>query len=181
MSTGGWMVFAAVLVVFSTWFAVIVLATLRVLTTHPRMGRLRAFDQPMFLRFVPIWTFFAPKPGVQDLHLVWRDAGAGGAGPWREITDMKPERGIASFLWNPDKRFAKTIYDLTNDLIAESNSRGANSETLTLTIPYLLLGSIASRAAKECALVEFLQFAIVADSGASPTVQPVFASRIHAV
>lgn len=127
---------------------------------------------------LPIWTFFAPRPGTTDTRLLWREAfGGGHVGPWHELSppQWSPWRAV----WNPDRRTQKAITD-AGGLLAQD--RGV-SETTILTIPYLMLLSyVASQRGSPHAVAR--QFIVVQTAGEAPAfddVEPVALSRWHAV
>jgi hypothetical protein len=94
---------------------------------------------------IPIWTFFAPNPGVTDYYLLYRDRLPDGSlDNWRKV-ELKPsENGFRVALWNPMKRKQKALSDMTGALIRLAKHR--KSERLIVTVPYLLiLNFITSR------------------------------------
>ena len=98
----------------------------------------RTFD---VLNLIPIWTFFAPNPGKQDYHLLYRDKTRGDAvGDWIEV-DLQEERHLLSCLWNPDKRDKKVLSDVVQDLITllQAGAGQTDNRFLVLTLPYLTI------------------------------------------
>src|SRR6516165_3344166 len=55
---------------------------------------------------IPLWTFFAPNPGMTDYHLMWRDRYADhSCSPWHEV--VAPSASWLKAIWNPHKRSRK--------------------------------------------------------------------------
>ena len=106
---------------------------------------------PMWLRavdifgLIPIWTFFAPNPGMTDYYLLYRDRLPDGSfDNWRKVELKKSENGFRLALWNPTKRKHKAVTDIVSSLAGFANHRG--SEALIVTVPYILiLNFITSR------------------------------------
>jgi hypothetical protein len=128
---------------------------------------------------VPKWNFFAPTPGVVNYHLLYRDVLHGGSvGSWSEVVEAEP-RDLGAALWNPGKRRAKALFDLTVSL-AEVVERLDESEEdlIRVSTPYLaLLVYVSSLPAS--AFTATRQFAIVQTSYGDDDVRPVFVSDVH--
>lgn len=85
---------------------------------------------------LPRWTFFAPRPGMSDYHLLYRDQLPDGSlSDWVEIP-ITEERKPFSFLWNPEKKSKKILSDVVVSLL-QSGTR--ESAALMLSLPYLIL------------------------------------------
>jgi hypothetical protein len=68
------------------------------------------------LRLLPIWTFFAPRPGMSDTHILYRDRRSDGdVSRWEEIPLIE-ERRLRHCLWNPRKRLDKLAVDGLSDV-----------------------------------------------------------------
>jgi hypothetical protein len=96
--------------------------------------RLRAHDH---FSLIPRWTFFAPRPGVTDYHLMYQlfhgDRGLG----WRE-EELADARTLWGAVWNPQKRNKKALTDSVRAFTRMSSS--LDRETLwrlQYTIPYI--------------------------------------------
>lgn len=106
---------------------------------------------PMWLRaldifgLIPVWTFFAPNPGMTDYYLLYRDRLPDGSfDNWKKIELKGSENGFRLALWNPTKRKHKALSDLVCSLIAVVNHRGV--EAVFVSVPYILiLNFITSR------------------------------------
>jgi hypothetical protein len=127
---------------------------------------------------LPIWTFFAPRPGTMDTRLLWREAlGGGHVGPWHELSP--PRASAWRALWNPARRTQKAIAD-AGGILAQGVGE---SESVVLTIPYLmLLRYVSVQTGSPHAIAR--QFVLVQTAGEPPSfdeVQTVSLSRWHAV
>jgi len=113
--------------------------------THRITQFIRAFD---VLNLIPLWTFFAPNPGKQDYHLLYRDKEQGDTvGDWIEV-DLHEERHLLSCFWNPDKRDKKVLSDVVQDLITmlQAGAGQTDKTFLVLTLPYLtILKAVCTR------------------------------------
>src|SRR5207249_4775889 len=91
---------------------------------------------------IPLWTFFAPNPGVSDYYILFRDRLVNGSLTcWREVP-LSLSRGWSRAVWHPDRRRRKALMDLASALVqfAQKSELG-----VTLTIPYLLLLDVVSQ------------------------------------
>jgi hypothetical protein len=94
---------------FAAWFVLSVVV-------HLRDG-IRAH----LLRFevwgvIPRWNFFAPRPGVHDVHLLFRDVDHDGeAGDLAYVPMIGPRRWY-HVVWHPDKYRAKVVSDIAATL-----------------------------------------------------------------
>ena len=65
---------------------------------------------------IPTWNFFAPNPGTNDYHLLYRERlDTGEYGVWMEIPFPK-QSGLLKLVWNPRKRRAKVLSDIVISL-----------------------------------------------------------------
>lgn len=86
---------------------------------------------------IPNWNLFAPKPGVADYYVMYRDQrGADDPGPWQAA--YRPEtRKWSHGIWNPNKVQAKAVFDLVQQLarvVMEMEEGG--EEKLLQSAPY---------------------------------------------
>jgi hypothetical protein len=99
-------------------------------------GWLRALD---IFGLIPIWTFFAPNPGMTDYYLLYRDRLPDGSlDNWRKADLKASENGLRLALWNPTKRKQKALTDLVSVLIRLANNH-RRIEPLIATVPYILI------------------------------------------
>ncbi|MFF4992354.1 hypothetical protein ACFY19_34620 [Streptosporangium saharense] len=65
---------------------------------------------------VPDWRFFAPNPGIHDIHLLFRDELEDGTPTqWTEIS-VWPTRRFIHMIWHPDRRLQKAIFDAGKEI-----------------------------------------------------------------
>lgn len=69
---------------------------------------------PVFKK-IPQWRFFAPNPGVENLHIMYRTGVEGDWGRWREISFGKKWK-FYSAAWNPGGRASKALFDVAYQL-----------------------------------------------------------------
>ncbi|MBM7412523.1 hypothetical protein JOE38_002346 [Clavibacter michiganensis] len=90
---------------------------------------------------IPGWRFFAPNPGIHNVHLLVRtsDDIAGGdvQTTWRDVTPSVPH-GWSNLIINPQSRGPKALFDAMQQLTV----MGANFTTLEwirISLPYILV------------------------------------------
>jgi len=85
---------------------------------HPNRGfdRLRTVDKLGF--WLPNWRFFAPEPAQNDLHLLHRTLSLDGEESDWEETHQTTRRRPTHFIWFPDRRTDKGLFDAVADLMA---------------------------------------------------------------
>jgi hypothetical protein len=141
--------------------------------------RVKKFDR---LALIPRWTFFAPRPGRHDQHLVYRDIVDGIAGEWQEVrcAEFRPAR---RWLFNPTRFRQKALFDLVNRLRAARNefSRfGLDAKSVQLSAGYMaLLAWVVGQPVpvRPC----LRQFAIATTAGHGPgrTLRILYLSEPH--
>ena len=126
-----------VLAVFAVWLIASVL-------NQVHDGRaLRSMRRLDVGSLIPAWTFFAPRPGVTDHVLVYRDLDhLGHPTPWRPL--RSPARPLRSAVWNPEKRVEKLITDCASSLSTNAD----DSPLVALEAEYLLLQRMGIEADK---------------------------------
>jgi hypothetical protein len=131
-------------------------------------------------RLVPIWTFFAPNPGVVDYHIVVRDEYSDGSvGSWVPL-DIARDRNALNLLWNPQKRAKKILIDAVQSLIAVCKQPSYAEGQEVVSLPYILLLHLAETAPESEKGRKRRQFAIVESSGHSEkTLQLSYLSQFH--
>jgi hypothetical protein len=115
---------------FAAWFSV------TLLTQHPQrvFDRIRVYDPSGAL--IPDWRFFAPEPGLYDFHVLYRVLTAEGQQTQWKLTCEISARSWTDFIWFPDRRKEKAIFDLCNELNVQMARRGTQ---LTRTPAYRML------------------------------------------
>lgn len=171
-------------VTFAAWLLLTVLWQFDQLRERSRLLR-----RVNALHILPIWTFFAPRPGMSDTHILYRDKIPGEAPTeWREVTLVEERRPI-HWLWNPIKRLDKVAVDALSDIKMTKNKgdeAGIDEETLQqhvkLSKGYLILMNIVFSnpriTERSCAR----QFAVLEAnlSTGERTMSPIFVSPFHA-
>jgi hypothetical protein len=89
---------------------------------------------------IPCWTFFAPRPGTDDLRLVYRDVLQNGShGAWREIETMPEPNPFVRMFWNPGKLDSKALCDLVQMLAHHAQDTEQSPTATLVTLPYVQL------------------------------------------
>jgi hypothetical protein len=161
------------LALLGTWGSASVLAQLPI----ERIQRLRRWDLPGLL---PQWSFFAPRPGMHDYHLLYRDQLD--ERTFTDWTELSLDRPLAWWcaLWNPERRQRKAIYDLVTSLVRDvAQAEGVGYQ---LSVPYLAILNHISSLERLSAHVG-TQFMIMMSDGADSdqVPEPVFVSTVHRV
>lgn len=162
-----------VAIALSLWLALTVLSHL------PFLGlrKIKRFD---LFGAIPVWNFFAPRPGVYDYHLLFRDRlGDGTLTEWRELR-LTERRRMSHAVWNPGKREKKAVLDLMVSLAEHLTVQKVSVSIIHLSIPYLhILGLIDSLDRRDDAVMT--QFLVMISSGYAPQEdpKPFFYSEWH--
>ena len=121
----------ACIVALAIWFG------LSVANQFP-LKTLRGWQRADVLQLLPMWNFFAPRPGVHDYYLLYRNVSeSGSVGDWQVLQPTR-SRGWSTCVWNPDKIENKVVSDLVQ-MFADYHKPGATGTPATmLTLPYLV-------------------------------------------
>ena len=132
------------------------------------------------LSCIPIWTFFAPNPGIADVQLLYRDVLCDDQlASWQEMP------GLTGFsipgLWNPKKRAVKCLGDMVG-MLQKSVGKCPTSSQICLTIPYVTVLQYVS-AFPRPGLSTATQFVLLKTKGyhAEYKHRVVFISNFHAL
>lgn len=137
--------------------------------------QVRVRDQ---LAIIPHWTFFAPAPGTIDYHLMVRDKYAGeAASPWREVDPPVQPNTAVAFLWNPNKRPNKALFDITSMLL-QIVGKTDDLREVYLSLPYLMLLNTVSCLPRS-PFTKHRQFMLVMTSGPDNAPDILFVSNPH--
>jgi hypothetical protein len=120
---------------FVAWFIVCILAQFTE-DTHEWMPHLSAIG------LIPRWAFFAPRPGMDDTYLLYRDRDEAGTFGTLTCLTMPETRHWFHFVWNPKKFHNKVIMDLMSSLAVQKrqiSEEGGHERSLILTVPYMAL------------------------------------------
>jgi hypothetical protein len=97
--------------VFSSWFVITILWQFDLIRE-----KVKFLYKLNFFNAIPIWTFFAPTPGITDTHIIYRDKfSTGEISDWKEI-GLLEERKWYHFFWNPHKRKSKLVVDALSQI-----------------------------------------------------------------
>lgn len=155
----------------SAWFIISALAQLDI----PGVAALKTHD---IFSLIPNWSFFAPRPGTSDYHLLFRDSSpTGPAGKWREIS-LHDKRTLWGAVWNPQKRKSKTLSDVVRALVRLAQDRSLKDYSLTL--PYLAILNYVSSIPRDMRSQQ-TQFMILKSDGFFSEEDPqfLFMSNLH--
>jgi hypothetical protein len=143
---------------------------------NKKINRIKNWDH---FSLIPSWTFFAPRPGVYDLHLLYRDKYSDGAlSYWTEIRII--EKNKYKMFWNPKKRMQKSLTDSTNSLIKLTQKK--RGKTLYYSIPYLSMLNFISNIDRPYMSIG-TQFCVVKTFGFEVDKGPevLFYSKMHRI
>jgi hypothetical protein len=166
---------AGLAVILILWFATSVIGQFDLRVTR----WLRSHDH---FSLVPRWTFFAPRPGRTDYHLMFQLFHADDAQSWCE-QPLANRRTLLGAVWNPQKRNRKALADLVRSMVRASS--GIEREKLwqmQYSMPYIaILSYLSGAAAAEGP--SHLRFMILESEGfyLEREPWPVFLSARHAV
>ncbi|AXR73801.1 DUF5819 family protein [Auritidibacter ignavus] len=100
---------------------------------------------------VPGWRFFAPNPGIQNVHLLVRhvdgESGSGNPTNWSDITPSN-SHGLLETLWNPGSRGPKALFDAMQQISLMSSNYSDFAIVLSSSA-YEIVSGAAKRDARE--------------------------------
>lgn len=159
--------------VLGIWFLISALSQLKV----RGVSELKTHD---IFSLIPNWSFFAPRPGTSDYHLLFRDIHANGTPcKWQEIP-LAEERTLFGAVWNPQKRRTKTLSDVVRGLL--QMAQDTSIKDFSLTLPYLAILNYISSLPRSTSCAE-TQFMILKSEGFFSDQNPkfLFLSNLHRV
>jgi hypothetical protein len=159
--------------ILAGWFLISVLSQLNLKVVAP----LKAHD---IFSLIPNWSFFAPRPGTSDYHLLFRDSDSSAEwGGWHEIP-LADTRTLWGAIWNPEKRKTKALSDVVRGLVRLAQDRKLRD--FSLTLPYLSILNFVSSIPRSTPCVQ-TQFMILKSEGffADQDPQFLFMSNMHNV
>lgn len=137
---------------------------------------------------LPIWTFFAPNPGMYDTHILYRDKKTDGAlTDWQEVSLLE-ERKFYHFIWNPKKRKTKLAVDAISEIKSikilgdkDSLDDSLVSQQVKFSKGYLLLMNLVFQYPKISDDSTSRQFIVLDAShlGGKRNLMPFFYSPFH--
>ena len=127
---------AAATGVLGVWF----LLTAVIQLPTKRLKAIRRYEPTGHL--LPGWNFFAPKPIVADIELLYRHVPADRA--CSEPTDWAPAappqaNTLATLFFNPGRRTRKVVFNCCHRLLEAQVLPESREDELTLSVPYILL------------------------------------------
>lgn len=162
--------------VFGTWF----LATLVSQEPNRKHPGLRTLD-PTGL-FIADWRFFAPRPGMNDNHVLFRDELEDGTyTDWKEIAPTRTRR-LSHVIFYPTRRSEKAVTDAVSSLLMVAASDSLRQkEDIQLSIAYLALLNYVTSQAPHAKNAVKTQFAVATSTGYEEDVEPEvsFLSNVH--
>lgn len=163
---------AAAGLVFAGWFAASVLNQFS-LNWWKRVMR---YDR---LGLVPRWTFFAPNPAREDIHVVYRDRSKSTQGPWRSLTTAPPNPWVR-WIWNPGRFERKAVIDLVNGLRNSRRQFKEHAQSVLLSTSYVGLAGWVMRQDRDSS-TDYREFAVLTSTGFPPiqSLSVEFTSRVH--
>jgi len=115
-------------------------------------------------RLIPRWTFFAPNPGTNDFHFLYR--GMDDHKRTSEFNELIDEssRSLLSFLWNPKKRVKKVLVDLaisTSQIVAK---KMINESNIKISFNYIAYLNFCQKSKLDTSM-KFVQFVVLISKG----------------
>ena len=115
-----------------------------------------------------------------DYHLFVRHIAKDVVGPWEDLNLSKSKRPKLAWVWHPQKKYAKGLMDICQDLVLTANKL-KNPDQIAMSLPYLQLLNYASMGARSMGrnrAVDAVQFMILGDSRAI-RLELLFLSNTH--
>lgn len=162
-----------VITILALWFLLSALAQLK-------LGASKSLKNYDAFSLLPNWSFFAPRPGTVDYHLLFRDCvSSDECEKWQEIVLSDPRTPLAA-VWNPGKRCKKALSDNVRVLV-QFSKRGS-IEGISLTVPYLATLNYITAIPRDRSITK-TQFMILRSYGFHFNKSPdlILVSDLHAV
>lgn len=140
------------------------------------------FKKADVFNMIPKWTFFAPNPATNDLHLMFRELdNDGSVSDFKEYIVLKRKHIISTF-FNPTKRAKKTLQDLVRGLSKSCISGSINERNIKVTFNYIALLNFLTQAEKK-PTTKAIQFMIIRTKGFISSSEPdaILISDFHDV
>lgn len=105
---------------------------------------------------IPQWRFFAPNPGTENVHILYRQQDNGTWSPWTELpTRYRPT--WHSGIWNPGNRGYKALFDAAQQLMTLSG-HGATFDWVAQSPAYKLLADVIAERLRSTTAAGTYQF-----------------------
>lgn len=164
--------------VLGSWF----LATLVSQDPTRRHPGLRKYDKIGLL--IPDWRFFAPRPGMNDHHLLFRDElGDGSRTDWKEVASPQARR-LSHALCYPSRRAEKALTDAASSLMMiAGGGQLKKKEDIQLSLAYLTMLNFVSHQVPHAPGTAKTQFALATAAGFDEEEEPevLFLSNLHRI
>ena len=154
------MLLIAVVIFYGVWLS------LTLISQTGFKWNIRIFSFDIF-HLIPVWTFFAPNPGVSDYNLLLRLRLSNGTLTCFTPIPLRSPKNISIALFNPKRRLQKALHDHAQTItiqVAAGQLSEENKDALQLTFNYISLLNYCARlpaAAGSCSL----QFMILESFG----------------
>ena len=132
---------------------------------------------------IPDWRFFAPRPGMHDYHLLFRDELPDGeVTAWKQISEIE-RRHPRHLLWYANRRAEKVLADSVVGIVSFNMLEERNKEDIQLTVPYLTLLNYVTHQIPHADDARRTQFLIAASGGYDESEEPLilFLSNLHPI
>jgi hypothetical protein len=167
----------SIVIIFVLWFVCTIICQFK--------GKSAAFIQKYIdvLRLIPSWTFFAPRPGKSDYHVLYRDKRPDESlSEWTEV-ELSEGRNFFDFIWNPRKRNKKVLSDIIQTLIITFSRYPKDQDRtfLMYTFPYIMVLHLVTRQHSKVNDPAFRQFVLAESPGYLEDSDPNFIllSKFH--
>lgn len=127
---------------------------------------------------IPGWRFFAPTPGVQNVHLLVRHSVAKGSEPtpWRDITPTVGH-GWRQVLINPGSRGPKALFDAMQQFSLMSANQADFSWVARTTTYQIVLAASRAAMVEEARHFQFLLVNVFPSESSERQMRPIVTSE----
>lgn len=142
-------------------------------------NRIARFDQ---LNLLPRWTFFAPNPGRNDYHIVYRNWVDENPGEWQEICTFTTG-SLWRWIWNPSRYPSKAVSDLANALSRSIYFHRDEPRAVLLSDAYISILSWVMSQQPTLPETSHRQFALIVTQGFGDNrqLELKYLSKVHRV
>lgn len=165
-----------VIAIFSYWFLATLLANISLEIIPSKVYSILTLSR--FPLAIPVWTFFAPRPGKFDYYILYREVDYdGNFSNWFEMYKER-RKPLLKMLWNPTRDLEKAILDVTIGLAREIVNHKDRIDYIALSVPYITILNLVSNHTRfhNTAKVQFTLF----QKTSKETIE-IFTSGIHRV
>jgi hypothetical protein len=98
-------------------------------------------------RLVPVWTFFAPNPGVSDFNLLSRVKLEDGTITSFQEVPLRSKKALSVALFNPERRLQKVLNDHARTILRQIDNEitEENKQNIKLTFSYISVLNYCAR------------------------------------